>query len=385
MPFPQLRRQKTENNEHINPLLQSVIDTLLDGAVIYTPDFTISTANKKMEKITGLAADELVGLRVHPKLISDERKRILTQIIFPTLSPTVTRIGEEEWPEVVDIETENPALLLRTVTNRLKDSGGNVRGFIKTVHDRTREHEILKTKREFLDTAAHQLRTPLNAMSWAFENIVKEEEKSGIIKEIAGEGLQTATRALGMVNNLLNAARIEEGKFGYNMKEVDVVGLITEVVKAAEPIAERGGIRLNFIPPPLPEVKIRGDADRLGMAFGNILDNALKYTAQNGGITVSILHEGSAPYVKVTVSDTGIGIPAEEAPLVFTKFFRAKNTTTMVPDGTGLGLYITKNIIKNHGGEIGIESEVGRGTTIWFTLPTDYELIPKQEIAYETE
>ncbi|MBI3088996.1 MAG: ATP-binding protein, partial [Candidatus Colwellbacteria bacterium] len=121
------------------------------------------------------------------------------------------------------------------------------------------------------------------------------------------------------------------------------------------------------------------DAGRLGLAISNLLDNAIKYNVKNGTVTVKIERLTDKPYLQVSIKDNGIGIPPEEAPKLFTKFFRSENAARIETEGSGLGLYITKNIIERHGGAIWAESILGRGTTFYFTLPLDPKLIPPRE------
>jgi len=109
----------------------------------------------------------------------------------------------------------------------------------------------------------------------------------------------------------------------------------------------------------------------------------MRYNVENGSITVKVERLTDKPYIQVSVSDTGVGVPPEAMSKIFTKFFRAENAIRFRPDGSGFGLYITKNIINRHGGSIWLESALGRNTTVYFTLPTDPTLIPPKEVVYE--
>ena len=127
------------------------------------------------------------------------------------------------------------------------------------------------------------------------------------------------------------------------------------------------------------------DPQKLGVAISNLIDNAVKYNVQNGEVIIGIERLKDKPYVQISVKDTGLGISPEAMSNLFTKFFRAENAVKSVPDGIGLGLYIAKNIIQRHGGEIRAESQVNRGTTFYFTLPTDPKLVPAKEIVYSED
>ena len=363
---------------------QSLIETIRDGVIIYTPDFKIIFMNTAAEELTGITKDAAAKKAITPELAQDPAFGIITQIIYPTLSPTVTQISEGDWPQVVDITLQNPPLVLRTILNQVHDEAGQVIRFIKIVDNRTRESSILESKREFLDTVAHQLRTPVTAIAWALENIVTETQDNPGVHEIAEDGLETARAALDMINGLLQAARIEEGKFGYNFKTIDIAHLLEETATRARAAGKKGNIEITYSGPK-EAVEVHADPERIGIALANIISNALEYNRESGFVNITLEEVPGKPFVRIVVKDTGVGIPQEEQNKLFTKFFRASNITDIAPDGTGLGLYITRNIIKNHGGEIGITSTLERGTTVWFTLPTDPNLIPKRETVYDTE
>ena len=363
---------------------QALIETIRDGIIIYTPDFKVIFMNAAAEEITGITKDEAAKKAITPELAQDPSFGILTQTIYPTLSPTVTQISEGGWPQIVDITLNNPKLVLRTTLNQVYDEAGQVIRFIKIISNRTRESAMLASKKEFLDTAAHQLRTPINAVVWALENLAEEITDGSDLKQIAEDGAETAKDALDMVNDLLQAARIEEGKFGYNFKTVNITQLLQDTATRAHEAGQDAHIDVRYNGPETP-IEIHADPERLGIALANIIDNALTYSRENGFVDIRLDKLPDQSFIRVAIKDTGVGIPQAEQERLFTKFFRASNITDIAPDGTGLGLFITRNIIKNHGGEIGIESTPERGTTVWFTLPTDQSRIPKRETVFDTE
>src|SRR3989344_88870 len=374
------QHKKTERNEESQ--LQLLIETLGDGVILYTPEFRILFLNSAAEKILGLKKEEVVGRVVSPDPNADSKLSHLTQIMFPSLAPVVAQVSDSGWPQVMEITLEKPRLRLRTSLNRLTDATGNSQIFIKIFRDSTREEEMVESKREFLDVAAHQLRTPLTAIGWAFESLVRELGDKPNLKTIAEDGGGLATRALKIVNDLLDAARIEGGKFGYRFQNMELVSFIRNIVSQATPIAKEAGISLSFVSSNMETLTLTADPERIGMVLSNMIDNALKYNTKNGSATVSVEQMKDAPFVNITVQDTGIGIPEKHTQNLFKKFSRGENAVQVEPNGSGLGLYIAKNIIKNHGGEIEVRSLEGRGTTISFTLPLDPSLIPRKEMAY---
>ena len=124
---------------------------------------------------------------------------------------------------------------------------------------------------------------------------------------------------------------------------------------------------------------------RIGMALSNIIDNAIKYNTQHGNVAIYIEKAQKEPYAKIIIQDTGIGMPEKETQALFRKFSRGEKAKELEPNGSGLGLYIAKNIVKNHGGDIVVQSTPNRGSTFTLTFPTDPRLIPRRETAYEAE
>lgn len=359
----------------------TLVGNLADGVIVYDQNFTVNLLNPPAEKIIGIASSECVGKIIKPELVNDPKFKIITQIIFPTLAPVVAQISEGNAPETVDLSLENPELKLRIMTVKINSLSSSV--FVKIIKDQTREENILTSKKEFLEVAAHQLRTPLSALSWAFETLNKELQSNPNLKTITDEGLTTTKKLLKTVNDLLNAARIEGGKFGYKIEPSDIIQLVKNVVEQAKIIASQSGTKL-FFETGISSLVIPIDVERIGLAISNLIDNALKYTPEKGTISVTIGKQDDK-FIKISISDSGIGIPAQDLGKIFTKFFRGSNVKQVETDGSGLGLFIVKNIVKNHGGDIFVSSEVDRGTTFTITLPVNPDFIPKKEVSFESE
>lgn len=367
--------------------LESIIKGLRDGVIAYDQDFKILIFNPAAEQIFNLKAlevlDQSFALKV--KQGASPRLRPLLTVLFPALAPVILRRTEPGvYPQIVDISLDEPALELRISTDRILDKNGDLLGFMKLVHDRTRELALLRSKSEFITIASHQLRTPLTGANWAIENL-KKEPLTAPAKEIVNMISGALNRMLKIVNDLLDVAKIEEGRFGYEFQEIDLVKFLEEALNQAQPVAEQYRVKL-YLEKPREEIpKITVDPQKLAMAFSNLLDNGIKYNVPNGQVTVRINKMPKAPYLEISIKDTGIGIPKEVIDKTFSKFFRADNAIKVVVEGTGLGLYITKNIVRRHGGKIWVESTLNRGTTFYFTLPTNPTLIPAKEIVYEEE
>ncbi|MEK7593150.1 MAG: ATP-binding protein [Patescibacteria group bacterium] len=370
------------NNFALDELSKSVIETLRDGVIVYDRDSRVLAFNKAAEKIFNLNAEEIIGRSFSPNDIKEPKLKILIQTLFPSLAPVIVKHSESNvYPQVVDISFEEPKIEIRVATNKISDSKGGISGFVKIISDRTRELNIFKTKNEFISTAAHQLRTPLTAINWALETLVKES-LSESQKQAAETGLQAASHLLKIVNDLLDVSKIEEGRYGYNFEKSNLVDFIESAIKKSEETSVPAGVKI-YLKKPVELIEADIDVQKMEIALLNLLDNAIRYNVKNGEITVSVEKLKDKPYAQVSVKDTGIGISKEDVKKIFIKFFRAENAIKALPNGSGLGIYIVKNIIKRHGGDIWVESELNRGSVFYFTLPTDPKLIPVKEIADE--
>ena len=186
-------------------------------------------------------------------------------------------------------------------------------------------------------------------------------------KELLGKGYAANERMITLVNDLLDIVRIEEGRFDYKFQKGAIAKVIEDIVKEMHVVADKRGVQFFFHRPShaLPQIAL--DASKLRLAISNIVDNALRYTKKGGRVDIELTFHGKE--ILVLVKDTGIGIPKAGIARLFTKFFRAENAVTMQTDGSGLGLFIANNIIEKHKGKIWIESEEGKSTTVYFTIP----------------
>jgi signal transduction histidine kinase len=232
-----------------------------------------------------------------------------------------------------------------------------------------RLEELDAVKSDFVSIAAHQLRTPLTGIKWSF--IALQEKETGPLnpeqKKIVDSGLDAIDHTINLINDLLNVAHIEEGKFGFNFKETAILPVIQKSFERFEAVAGEKGVwfTTKLTEKPLPNISV--DSEKISLALDNLLDNAIKYTSPGGKVTLEVAYEKNE--IKITVSDTGIGIPKNQFDRVFSKFFRAENALLFQTSGSGLGLYMVKNIIDRHCGTITVKSEENRGTTFVIALP----------------
>jgi two-component system sensor histidine kinase VicK len=373
---------KVERNE-----LGSIISNLYDGVIAYDSNFKILIFNKAAGQIFNIPESQVIGQSFSPERGNESGFKLLVQVIFPSLAPVVIRRSETgDYPQVVDLSMENPRAELRVTTDKIMDPAGRLLGFVKLVHDRTRELDLLRSKTEFIGVASHQLRTPLTGVNWALESLAKNQENlDDGQKELIGTALQATAKLLKTINDLLDVSKMEEGRFGYDFQDVEIISFVDGIVQESQMLAKEYGIKVYFQRPEEPSIAISIDQIKLSMVFANLIDNAVKYNVENGEVVIGLERVPGEPYVRISVKDTGVGIPADQMDKLFTKFFRAENVVRKYTEGSGLGLYIAKNIIKRHGGQIWAESEISRGTTFYFTLPTDKSLIPPKELVYGEE
>lgn len=351
----------------------ALTENLKDGVVIYDPDFTIISLNKEVENMFNIKRNDFVGKKIQPKTSLLKDDKLFVQILFPSLASSAVQTSEsDEWPRVVEITTENPTRKFLTYLSSVSKEEGGVSYFIKIIRDETKEKTAKDNKSEFINVAAHQLRTPLTSINWALENIVKgSNELPEAIASTAADALKISEKSLKTVNDLLSVAKMDDGELSFSFSRVELAPFLREIVKATEQFANERSVSIFFnpIPPEWEGAAAKIDEEQLGVACTNLIDNAIKYNSKNGEVSVSLEVFPENKTAKISVKDTGIGVPKNDLNKIFGKFFRSKNAEELESGGSGLGLYIVKNIIELHGGRVGFDSQEDRGSTFWFSLP----------------
>ncbi|MDO8572834.1 MAG: ATP-binding protein [bacterium] len=382
--------QKTGELNRAKTHIETIIENLTSGLIEYDSLFTIVRINKTAEDMLGVSRKDVLGKRIEPKNIHERPEwKSLIEVSYPALSQSVRKITKEVSgvdADVADLMITFPLEREVQVTTLPIASvfSGDSKGFIKAIRDVTRERIIGRSKSEFISIAAHQLRTPLSAVKWAMRLLMDGD--LGVMNtsqlKLLARGYETNEKMIRLVNDLLNISRIEDGRFGYRFNKANIIETIESIAANSSISAREHGINVHINPPPQPIQLFVFDHEKISLAFQNLIDNAIKYTQKGGVITVDIIQEDM--FVKISVHDTGVGIPKGQIGRLFTKFFRADNVMHMQTSGSGLGLFIVKNIIARHGGKISVESDENKGSTFWFTLPLDENLIPSKDerVAY---
>jgi len=347
-----IRRQRDE--------LRMAINYLFDGLIITNRSGQILKMNPKAEKMLGIKEEDVIG-----KKLTKEPSNPYYANLYRVISG-IARKGKQEWEELSIKKPEK--LILRMTPIPLFDKKGKPAGSLYVLHDITREKEIDAIKSEFITVAAHKLRTPLSEIKWAVEALVSEAEGfSSLQKEILEKCHGTNERMISQLDSLLYVSEIEKGLFKYKFRFELLEDVVAEVVQSMNQFAKDRGISLKYQEPasPLPEIRI--DKEKIKLAIHNLIDNAIRYTPKDGKILLGLDKKGE--YLIFSIRDTGIGIPRAERERVFTKFFRGRKAMKMYTEGTGLNLFVVKNIIEKHNGKVWFGSKEGQGSTFYFKLP----------------
>jgi len=332
---------------------EAVISSLLDGLVMVDKLNNVVLINPAAEQMLGVHADLILGNPPNPS------QRFLYQVLM-------SRSGGG----VFEIEIFGPPLrILRVISAPVKGAGDESLGTVNALHDVTRERIIDQMKSEFISIASHRFRTPLSALKWSLSMLLQGDvgQLSNQQEELLKKSFATNEHMIHLVNDLLNVSKIEEGKIPYQYQRVQIIDKLREVVDENQSQLQRVNLRLNLILPDDEIPEILADSEKIKSVLEIIIDNAVKYTLPGGQIDISVKQQGQE--IEICVADTGVGIPKNQQSDIFTKFFRGANVVRMQTEGTGLGLFLAKTVVEEHGGRIWFESKEGKGSKFFIVLP----------------
>ncbi len=348
-------RQKIE--EEKNKTL-AIIDNFADGLLVFDNKNFLILANPQAIAFFEMSAEKIIGQSMAQLNDRPVFKPLLELLKNPT-KPVLRK-------EMVlhDLTLEISAIPMKSPKEKIGD--------LIIMHNVTREKGIERMKTEFVSIAAHQLRTPLSAVKWALSLLLDGDagELNAEQKSFIDKSYESNERMIVLINDLLDVARIEEGRYLYKLVSAKLENLTQAALSACKEIATKRNIKLEYLKPAeaLPEMMI--DAEKIAITIQNLIENAIKYTPPGGQVTVSLRYDTNK--AEVSVRDNGVGVNQEQQNRLFTKFFRASNVMRMETDGTGLGLFIAKNIIEAHGGKIWCESKENEGSVFSFSLPINH-------------
>lgn len=334
----------------------AIIENLTDGVILLNKKKQIEIINSPATELFNIGKKEAIG-KCFVDLLDIENIPEIKKILID--KDRIRNIYREEVATLDGLHLEITSVLLKDEIEE--------KGFLIIIHDVTKEKLIEKMKTEFVSVAAHQLRTPLSAIKWTIRMILDGD--AGEINEEQRELLEQTyisnERMIRLINDLLDVSRIEEGRLLYDQEDARIEDVLDSVIEASQEMLRNKNMVLEVNKKETPKVRI--DKEKIGVVIQNLLENAIKYTEQGGKIKITL--DNDEKNVIFKIEDSGVGIPKSQQDRIFTKFFRAENVTRMETNGTGLGLYTTKNIVQAHKGQIWFESEENKGTTFYFTIP----------------
>jgi signal transduction histidine kinase len=378
--YTQRLRENEAQLRAADKLTRSVLDAVTEQSVIGT-DVTgrIDVWNPGAERMLGLTPAQTQGQRFvyefHVEAELDDRSRELNYppgetVLTPGFSALVesARLGTPEVRPWTYVRADGLQVTVEVAVTRRVNDAGDTTGYLFVATDITQALEVSRLKDEFVGLISHELRTPLSSILGYLE-LMRDDADEPLSDEqmmYLGIAERNAHRLLRLVGDLLFTAQVGANSFNIDESDVDVLPLVRASVESAKPTAAAQGV---LIESQLDDqaAMVRGDATRIGQAIDNLLSNAIKFTPRGGNVTITVTDDDKNIFVRLT--DTGMGIPANELDQLFSRFFRASTATRAAVPGVGLGLTITKAIIDAHGGDLDVESEVGIGTTFIVRLP----------------
>lgn len=339
----------------------AIIENLTDGIILLNNSNEVEIISPLVSEFFRKKESDIIDKNII-QLFGNEELKQLEALLINQGSKKINKVVKQEISIGRRMDIEVTTVFLEDV----QEKGG----VLIILHDVTRDKLVEKMKTEFVSIAAHQLRTPLSAIKWTLRMALDGDigELNPEQKDLLEKTYVSNERMISLINDLLNVTRIEEGRFLYKQELANMEDIVSTVIENSKDLLEMKRMKLVFNKPgePLPQVSV--DKEKMELAVQNLLENAIKYTPEGaGGIIISLERNGSNIVFKI--KDNGVGIPDTQNERIFTKFFRGDNVIRMETEGSGLGLYTTRNIVDAHKGKIWFESKEGEGTTFYFTIP----------------
>ncbi len=352
----QIREQQRERLQESESRLRQIVEKNVDGIIIIDAEGKVCFVNPAAELLLGREADELEGKPLGFPIGAGAPTEI--DIAGPDGTKVVTEIQVtqmEWWGQAAQL------ISLHDITDRMQAEEA--------------EKKLMELKDELIASVSHELRTPLFSIKGFLELLrdgkVEDAETQHEFLTRAG---QDADRLTKLVNDLLDVSRLEAVQMELELEDVELGSLISETLESLRQQAQQKSIPLTYSESKAP-LGIKADRHRLQQVLTNLVTNAIKFS--EAGCPVLITSELVDDLVTVKVIDQGTGVPAEDIPHLFDMFYQANGSHKRAGGGAGLGLHIAKRIVESHGGQIGVESELGMGSTFFFVLPVSADKKPK--------
>lgn len=347
--------------------ISAILHSIGDGVFVVDSDLKITMFNQVAADISGFSIKEAIGKKYDNilKFIYEKDRKTNAKFIRDAISSGKI---QEMANHTLLIRKDNSEIAVADSAAPLKNKEGDIFGCVVVFRDVTKEREIDQVKTEFVSLASHQLRTPLSAINWYTEMLMAgdagklNKEQLEYLKEVYN-GNQ---RMVELVNALLNVSRLELGTFVIDPEMINITKIADNAVKELfQKITKK---KIKFTNKYGKNIaKLNLDKKLTHMIFQNLLSNAVKYTPEKGEVSLKISKVKNN--IEITIADTGIGIPKSQQNKIFSKMFRADNVRTTDTQGTGLGLYIVKQILDQSGGSISFKSKEKEGTIFCVKIP----------------
>ncbi|CAH2715697.1 Sensor histidine kinase ResE [Neobacillus rhizosphaerae] len=353
--FNQMGRQLKFNMNALSQekeQLASILSSMADGVITFNRDGTILITNPPADRFLQYWYYEKGGFETDSEGIPTQVMELFQQAV----DTEKEQIGE------ISLQGRHWVILVSPLY-----SNQFIRGAVAVLRDMTEERQLDKMRIDFIANVSHELRTPISMLQGYSEAIVddiaeSQEEKKEMAKVIYDESLRMGR----LVNELLDLARMEAGHLQLSFEDIDLSPFINRIIHKFQGLAKDNEIQLNAeIEDGISSVSF--DPDRIEQVLTNLIDNAIRHTPKGGSVRLKATSEDMG--IRLEVKDSGSGIPEEDLPFVFERFYKADKARTRGRAGTGLGLAIVKNIIDAHHGSVSVQSKMGLGTTFTFLLP----------------
>ena len=341
-------------------------ETSADGVVTIDPLGRLTYVNPSFEKMCGRRKSQILAT-LFRKFLSDDSIYLFQQVFMETRK-------KDEKIENVELELLNAddvviPIEVNIAPLKKEDEFGGMICTLRDITERKRvEDELKKSERlktEFMNIAAHELKSPVTPIKGYLDLIIQDKKANDEIKNWAKISLRNAERLLKLVNDILDVSRLDTDTMRFDMEKINPVDILNEIAEDMRPAIEKKGLEfITVIPKNLPS--IMGDRYRLSQVLKNLVGNAIKFT-DNGSI--ALVAKKDQKHLYISVEDSGIGISKNELKKVFTKFYQAYTGDDRKNEGTGLGLFICREIVSKHHGEIWAESNIPQGSTFTIKLP----------------
>ena len=360
-------RLTQENLEQESKRLHSILSYMTDGVLATNRRGKITMINDMAKKQLGVQKENVLNKSILELLkIEDEYE----------LRDLITQIPEL----MIDSQDANGEYLsLRVRFALVRRESGFISGLVAVLHDTTEQEKEERERRLFVSNVSHELRTPLTSVKSYLEALDEGALSEPVAPDFIKVSLDETNRMMRMVTDLLHLSRIDNATSHLDVELINFTAFITFILNRFDQIRGQDEEKKYELVRdyPITSVWIEIDTDKMTQVIDNILNNAIKYSPDGGKITVTM--KTTDDQMILSISDQGLGIPKQDLPLIFDRFYRVDRARSRAQGGTGLGLAIAKEIIKQHKGFIWAKSEYGKGSTFTIVLPYDKDAV-KEEV-----